>query len=556
MFEPKKETNPKSHISNKSDLNPINQINQNKQSKVSYKFGNIIEARKHRSANKPLYQLKNFTNDVSFCKFCNLPCEHPGIIEPFNCCDDIDKFALCDLSIPFYFYFFKFLIYIMFISICSICLCMMIFNKRFINDLNTICNDIYKSNNKDYLIYCEGFITETDVDINLYSRFMKDWIFTFSTDSLKIYQYLYKKITNEDNSNIEKIFVNYSLVNFIFLITIFIINIFFIILTRALTSKLKLETLSIGDYTVLISNARYILNNYFEQKKKENSTYINNIESFEKDNQNFINYLNTYIEAETNLNNLKINNINICYNIGLYLELRNELEKRRNKIFKIENDPRIFKINNEKGYFAKNRYYYKFPFGPIGCYCIKIKDKSLGTLERQNTDLEKLIDLEINNSQKLTEFNFTGYMFVTFENIKDKEKILKNYLNKKSFCCCLTKRKINKKFELSEPCEPEDVLWENFGNFRYNYRQRCIRIILYLLVCVIIMVVSSLIILLFTKWQKNLTKKEKEPNIFLKYLISIFINIIIAIANSISERVLEKWTNTEKKLSVLIIILV
>jgi len=57
--------------------------------------GKIEEAKKHRSANRPLHKIKEFNNNVNFCNCCNLPCEEKGIIEPFGFCDNIDKFADC-----------------------------------------------------------------------------------------------------------------------------------------------------------------------------------------------------------------------------------------------------------------------------------------------------------------------------------------------------------------------------------------------------------------------------------------------------------------------------
>ena len=56
-------------------------------------LGEIEEAKKHRSANHPLHKIKEFNNDVSFCRCCNLPCEKMGIIDPFHYCDSIDKFS-------------------------------------------------------------------------------------------------------------------------------------------------------------------------------------------------------------------------------------------------------------------------------------------------------------------------------------------------------------------------------------------------------------------------------------------------------------------------------
>ena len=69
-------------------------------------IGKIENARKHRNANRPLHLIAGGLNDnVNFCHCCDLPCEEKGIIEPFNVCDNADKFAECGLGISLYFFF-------------------------------------------------------------------------------------------------------------------------------------------------------------------------------------------------------------------------------------------------------------------------------------------------------------------------------------------------------------------------------------------------------------------------------------------------------------------
>ena len=55
-------------------------------------LGTIENAKKHRSANRPLHKIGEFTEHVNFCRCCDLPCEEKGIIEPFNFCGNIDEF--------------------------------------------------------------------------------------------------------------------------------------------------------------------------------------------------------------------------------------------------------------------------------------------------------------------------------------------------------------------------------------------------------------------------------------------------------------------------------
>ena len=282
--------------------------------------------------------------------------------------------------------------------------------------------------------------------------------------------------------------------------------------------------------------------------------------------EDFISHVKKYILEEKGLNDLRINNINMCYNLGQYMDLRDELENCKEKIFKIKNDPHIIKINSKKGDLIKDRYYYFIPLDFIWIYCIRCKDKPLVTLEKQKKDLEKQIEFEINNNfEVISEKNFTGYMFVSFELIQDKEKILQKYphqffdivvdffKNIKFYicCCCISKGekiKFNKikGIDVDDPPEPEDLYWENF---KYTGRQRFFKILLFFLVCILIIGVSFAIVLGFTYWQNKITANEKNINLFVKYLLSLFITIIIALLNAALEYLLEKFTHWERHLS-------
>ena len=51
-------------------------------------LGKIENAKNHRSTNRPLHKINDFTDCVNFCRCCSLPCEEKGIIEPFGCYED------------------------------------------------------------------------------------------------------------------------------------------------------------------------------------------------------------------------------------------------------------------------------------------------------------------------------------------------------------------------------------------------------------------------------------------------------------------------------------
>ena len=527
-------------------------------------LGEIEEAKKHRSANRPLHKIGEFNKSMNFCRCCNLPCKEKGIIEPFHFCDKIDKFSECGLGISFYFHFFRFLIFIFFVSICVIIISMMIFNKHYTKGINRVCNNSYKKFGYNNLTLCEGFVTEAEEDLNMYSRFMKDWVLTFSSDNIRIYYLLYNSLTNESD-NSEDVIINYSLLNFFLLITIFIINICYIILINARTKKTKFRNLTIRDYTILVSNAKNILFDYFKEMRRQNPEYVYKSQQAVENTEDFIIHVKKYILEDKGLNELRINNINMCYDLGDYMDLRDKLEKCKYKIFKIKHNEHIINVNSKKGNLIKDRYYYYMPLSAFWIYFIRWKGDKLSTLEENKKKFEKEIEKEINKIEVISEKNFTGYMFVSFEFIRDKETILKEYPNdffeimvdffkniKYYICCCCISKGENIKFkkskgiDVSDPPEPEDLYWENF---KYSGKKRFFKILLFFFICILIIGVSFSIVLGFTYWQNKITANERNINLFVKYLLSLLITIIIAGLNALLEYLLEKFTYFERHLS-------
>ena len=531
-------------------------------------LGEIKDAKMHRSANRPLHRIQNFNNKVKFCQCCNLPCEEKGIIEPFNYCDNIDNFYVCGLGVTFYFYFFQFFIVVLFISILVIIISMMVFNKHYTKGINRICNNLFfKLGNKN-LLFCEGFVTEAEKDLNIYARFMKDGLLKYSSDNIKIYYLLHKNITN--NNNAEHVLINYSVLNFLFLFVAFLINIFYILLINAKTNFIRckklLNYITIRDYTVIVSNAKYILIDYLYKSNENKNGMIYKSQQFSENKEDFIKHVKQYIKQDKSLNNLYIRDINMCYNLDRYMELKDELEKCKNKIFRIKNDANIININSEKGYLLDERYYYFLPLEDYGINCIRWKNKNLSVLEKEKKDLrEEISKFEDINSQIISEDNFTGYMFISFEYIKDKETILKHYPQnffgkildyiknvKYYLCCCFIGNGEQIKFnkikgiEIDDPPEPEDIIWENY---QYTGRDRCCKITLFSCICILIIAVSFGIVLIFTYLQNKITDGDRNINVFSKYLLSFLITIVILILNSILEVLLEYLTKFEKHLS-------
>jgi len=202
-------------------------------------------------------------------------------------------------------------------------------------------------------------------------------------------------------------------------------------------------------------------------------------------------------------------------------------------------------------------------------YCCYKEGLPLKTLLKQKDDLYKQLELEQQDIiQYITEDNFTDYMFVSFNKIKDKEIILAQYphnffdmilyflknIKLYIFCYCVSKDdrirfRRAKGIDVYDPPEPEDVIWENF---RYTARERGIRTLVVFIVCILIMALSFAIVFGLTFAQDYLYDDERETkstNIFLKYLISLAITIVINIINSCIKLVLEKLIHLEMQIS-------
>ena len=534
-------------------------------------LGKIENAKKHRSANRPLHKINDFTECVNFCRCCNLPCEEKGIIEPFGCCEDIDKFSECGLGVTLYFYFFRFITFIVFMGVFVLSISMIVFNLNYTDGITDVCDSYFKGiHDIKSLEYCEGFIKHSEENTNLYERFNR-WILRLSTDNFLVYRKLPQQLKSRNLDNVNDVVINYSILNFCYLISVFIINIYFIIFIKGQAQKARLLNFSIRDYTVLISDAKQILFDYVDRQKQINPNLMRGSQIAVENGRDFKTYVNDYIKADKQLSDIKINNINLCYDLGNYIDFRDEYEVCKRQIFQVEHNPYNIDINTQKGLFGDDRLYYDFILYKIGiyrCHCLYNDGKPLVTLKKNKIDLEKDLEQEQRNCEFVTEHNFTGYMFISFDKIKDKELFLSHYphnffdmilyflknIKYYLFCCFISHDDIirfrrAKGIDAYDPPEPEDIIWENFN---YSERKRAIRTIIVFLVCIGIMIISWGIVFGLTFVQDILYQRDKvqgNKNIFLKYLVSLAITIAISIINAIFQLVLEYITHYEKQIS-------
>ena len=535
--------------------------------------GNIELAKKHSSANRPLHKLvKDFGDNVNFCRCCNLPCMQKGVMEPFKFCDNIDMFSECGLGVSLHFYFFQFMTLILFLGMIILSIIMIVFNAIYSDKIIDKCNNIYKNilKNNASLLLCSGYINKQN-NTNNFRRFIR-WHLRLSSDHIEVYRKMPQILKGQYDEDFNDVVINYSILNFCFLVTAFILNIFFIILIKAKAQEARLLNFSIRDYTVLITDAKRILFDYIDKDKVKNPALMRGSQVTVENGKEFKAYVNDYIRSHKELD-IQIYNINLCYDLGNYMALRDEYEICKRQIFQIENNIYNKKINEERGLIGKDRLYYDFLLYKLGiyqchCFCCYRNGKSFETLKKEKEDYERDLEIEQQNAQYVNERQFTGYMLVSFNKIKDKEIFLKQYPHnfidriiyffeniKYYICCCFIPEEERKRFNRAkeidayEPPEPEDIIWENFI---YSESQRVMKTILIFLICISIILVSlgSVFGLTFVQdYLNNDDKEAKNKNIFLKYLISLAITVVISIINALIQMLLENLTNSEKQIS-------
>ena len=531
-------------------------------------LGKIELAETHRNANRPLHVLGDLSENVNFCYCCDLPCETKGIIEPFNMCDDTGIFAKCGIGISLYYLFFKFVIVICFFGLLSLSTVLMVLNMEYSKGIKGVCNSKYKNAQDNNFGNCFGYVTDSKSKENYY-RMFNQWLQRFSSDNIFIYRKLSKTLRGTLNKNVDDVLVNYSLINFLFLITTFILNIIFLFLMRAQIKRLKLNNITIRDYTVLISNSKKILTSYIDEQNKGRLNIRSSrigVENFD----DFKRYVNEYLKNDKNLEDINIEHINICYKLGKYLPLMRKFEQKKRHIFSVNNNEYTIEKNRQRNLEDDERRYYKYLLGFLGIYCCcSIEGKTLGQLKKDKDSLDEELKKEEERIRGIiTEKDFTNYMLISFRTIKDKKKFLDKYpkhilgnilfffknIEYYIFCCCIDKEKRElfwrqRNINARDPPEPDDIFWENFS---FSFWERIRKTVIIYLICILIIAASFGMIFGLSYLQEQLYMDDEEngdSNIVLKYLTSLCITIVISIINSLIQLVLQKLTYLERPIS-------
>ena len=581
------------------------QFNKNRQLNIEEM---ITIAKIHKEANRPLMKIKEFDVQTKFCPCCYLPSNDGVYLKTLSFCENTDKFAEYGRGISLYFSFYKFSTLILFFTFVLLAFPSFLLNNFYTNELTDICIQIYqkeKENISETFPDCVNFINIDGIS----EIFIKDinWEFKYNAINLKEYRNIYKKLT-DSYKNVDKILINYNIEYFIGLITLFIINLLYIIILFNINKQNDISVTSPSDFTIIISNL-YSAFKIFWKKINKINEYIrnhNNKDDIEKDIES-VNNKNEGNKSQESLNKIKeieelgledfpeneeinilegfysfiknkicetnngdkfnICKINICYKISEFMKIEDKIQELKSEIYKINYHPKQ-KMKNEKMNLQDNKrkfFYYPLDIFTLNLLTCELCEKSsiLSELEKEKNNLETKLKELLKQTENLTEENFSGVIFVTFNNIKEQEKFLAPYpknlimnifvsiKNLKYFLCyCFINKKKRKRFLLKRNIsvdvapEPEDVIFENL---QYSSIDRFFITLLIYFISLIIIFICFIIILALNYVQIKFKKNENNKKF--KYLVSLIITLIISILNLVFTYVLSYLTKKERQIS-------
>ena len=561
----------------------------------------LHNAQIHRQANRPLKKIKEFDGSTKFCQCCYNPMKDKIHVTNFNFCDSgTDEFAEFGKGISLYFFYIKYSIFILLISFCLMSLPCIIISKKCTEELIDMCELIYfkeEDNKNTTSPFCEGF---TNIDKkSMINNNQLIFLLKFNSMNLKQYRDLYLNITN-NNKEIDKIIINYNLIYFICLITLFIIHSIYMLLLFNINKQYDMNVTSPSDYAVMIINLQSSFEILFSEINKINKSIRNN----SKNNINF--NMQEYNQQssrkiykkfrEIGLEKLDLNNkisinegfnefikniickneegeqfdihiINICYKINEFKLTKEEIEKYSNQLYIANNDPeQKIKNSNLNSSDDEDKYFY-YPFDFLDLYICPFtlyeESIEISELEEKKKKLEKKLKVLLKSTEKLTEANFSGVIFIIFNSMKEKEifleihnnnsinGLIQSLLNLKYYLCscCIkpSKRKeyfLKHNISIEEAPEPEDVIFENL---EFSWVKRLSRVLLAYSISFILIIICFFLILYLNNIQIKNSRSGHESIIY-RYILSASISLIIAVINSIFQKIFFVLTKVEKQI--------
>ena len=580
--------------------------------KKEFKFEEMINnAKIHREANRPLKKIKEFTSLTRFCQCCCFPVKDNIYIRNFHFCENTDEYAECGRGTSLYFSYYRFSILILLYALIFMTIPSMIITNYYTNHISDICKKLYYSKN-DILNSTFPICLEY-LDIGNSSLFKKDtvWFLRNNEINLRKYREIYNNISELYDDNIDKSIINYYLFHFIGLISLFIVNVLYIILLYNLNKQYDISITSPSDYTVMITNLYSAFNIFWKSINKINHNLANNFNDIIIINNKRKNASSNIIDCRSNSSNTKmkevdelglesiqinkeinileafnkfiknkicetskgekfnIYQINICYKISEFMKIEEKIQNKKSQIYKIEHDPFQIEKNEKLKLTDKRKKYFYYPLDifNLNIFPFNIWEKSyiLSDIEEEKNELERKLEELLKKTENITDENFSGVIFITFNTMKDAELFLKPFpknaimsllikvKNLKYFLCrCFINEQKKKNFSIKKnigadiPPEPEDIIFENL---QYSSLERIFRISLIYIVSLVIIFICLLIMVTLNHIQMKNNEGNDNHKIIFKYFISILMTLIISILNSIFMLLLDFLTKMEKQIS-------
>ena len=571
----------------------IEKINNEEKFNINQK-GIIELAQLHSLANRPLKTLKDPPpSNIIYCNCCALPCITPGVYETFKVCDDTDTYSTLGEAISLYFSFYKFSIMILFITFCALFVPSFYMATKYYSSLHQMCQN-FRDNNYEI---CQEHIENKDD--NSQNDKIDITIFLSQLNAVNLINYidLYNSMMIYNSSKTErygkimdKIIINNSISYFIILITLFIINILYIIFQNNKILEYNFRLISPSDYAILISNMSEVYNSFNQMKlfhskdNKISDEYYEILGFSDSDLSNknniteakeFSAFIKKFVINKNEIYNVET--INISYKLREFKKFKKEVDKYNDYLFELENNETQIKKNRLLNLHGNKRLYFHsflpeflvkvFDFFGFGCdFCFK-KIKIIDILKNRREKEDELNKL-LEQSNFISENNFSNVAFISFSTISEQEKFLKKYsrnffqkliyffklifLNIHNKCCkrkkneLFTYKEITEFIEVTPAPEPDDIIFENLDTTNIS---RFFLVLLTTLVSFLIIAISFIIVVLLTMAQekiKNLSFGEKN---FSKYAVSLAMTGIISIVNIILEVILEILTKKEHHIS-------
>ena len=576
----------------------FNLYNSNQKSKLNEKYdldqlGNIEYARQHSLANRPLKKLRDFRNNQVFCKCCGLPCITKGVIEPFKVCDSTDKYSILGQAVTLYFSFYKFSIFILFTLLLSLIYPSFYMIRIYYESILDICNSNFnfnKNGNKK-LDICDKFIKNKE---------NKDmFLFHFNAANIISYIQLYDSIMNSspiENKNnigefinnsyhakkIKNLIINNSFTYFIVLISLFIINLLYIFFQNNKILEYNFELISPSDYTVIMTNMSQIYKSFHKMKYIYlHSSRISSLIDFRKklgflENElkdsnitealEFCKYIRNFINKGDKYN---VQMVNICYKLNKFKELEEQIQDYKNKLFKVDNNPRQKRRNRYFKLMGNKRKYFKSSL--LGGNYINLNticcEKNIPIIEiiKKKKKKESELNYLLKASKNIKKDNFANVAFISFDRIDEQERFLKKYSQnifttifsiiknfKYYFCICFLSKESKKKFKKNkkELCslapEPDDIIFENL---EITNIKRIVYLLATTLISFLIIAISFIIVVILTYAQKKIDNIPFGSKKITKWIISLSMTGAISLVNIIFQGILEKLTKLERHMS-------